>query len=190
MKTFVARTEDIKEFVSQVANYKTYLITGEYPGTRPLGQTMYGMIYLSVRSEDNDNIGQSIRLDITKQPMVCEYYGYKKDEYERYGKVNSFRAYDKREKIEDERLMNCTLIEWGYAGIVIMCENETIVILSPKKKSKYTTIDGKLHTINKCCECPYIDTEYGMCRYPNSRIDIKITNYEGITKDCPLRDKE
>lgn len=55
---------------------------------------------------------------------------------------------------------------------------------------KYTTIDGKLHTINKCCECPYVDTEYAMCRYPNSRKDIPITNYEGITKGCPLRDEE
>ena len=190
MKTFVARTQDIKEFVNQVANYETYLISGEYPGTRPLNQTMYGLISLSVKSEDNDNFGQSINLDITKQPMMCEYYGYKKDEDKKYGKVKSFRAYDKREKKNDERLMNCKMIEWGYAGIVIMCEDETIVIKSPKKKTKYTTVDGKYHEITKCSECPYIDTEYGMCRYPNSRIDIKITDYEGITKGCPLRDKE
>lgn len=60
---------------------------------------------------------------------------------------------------------------------------------SPKKKSKYTTIDGKLHTIKRCCECPYIDTEYIMCRYPNSK-EIPITDYEGITKGCQLRDEE
>ena len=71
-----------------------------------------------------------------------------------------------------------------------MCEEESIVILSPKKKTKYTTVDGKYHEIKKCCECPYIDTEYGMCRYPNSSKDIPITDYEGITKGCPLRDKE
>jgi len=190
MKTFVARTQDIKEFVNQVANYETYLISGEYPGNRPLNQTMYGIISLSVKSEDNDNFGQSIRLNITKQPMMCEYYGYKADEYEKYGKVKSFRAYDKREKKDDERLENCKVIDWGYAGIVIMCEDETIVIKSPKKKTKYTTVDGKYHEIKKCCECPYIDTEYGMCRYPNSSKDIPITDYEGITKGCPLRDKE
>lgn len=189
MLRLTASTDSIKKFVSEVADYETYLITGEYPGNRPVGQMVYKKIGLSVRPE-NDDLGHSIQLDISKYPFTLTYYkDIENKDY--YGKVNSFRAYDKREKkINDERLEDCKVIEWGYVGIVIMCEEETIVILSPKKKTKYTTIDGKLHTINECCECPYVDTEYAMCRYPNSRKDIPITDYEKITKDCPLRDKE
>lgn len=187
MLTLSARSKDIKKFVSEVADYETYLITGEYPGNRPVGQMVYKKICLSVRPEDDD-LGHSIQLDISKYPITLTYCkDIENKDY--YGKVNSFRAYDKREKKNDERLENCKVIEWGYAGIVIMCEEESIVILSPKNKTKYTTIDGKLHTINKCCECPYVDTEYAMCRYPNSK-DIPITDYEGISKGCMLRDEE
>ncbi len=187
MLTLSARSEDIKKFVSEVADYETYLITGEYPGNRTVGQIVYKKIYLSVRPE-NDDLGHFIQLDISKYPITLTYCKDIENK-DHYGKVNSFRAYDKREKKNNKRLEDCKVIEWGYAGIVIMCELGMIVVKSPKKKTRYTTIDGKLHTINKCCECPYIDTEYGMCRYPNSK-DIPITDYEGISRGCKLRDKE
>lgn len=192
MIQFTARTDEIMKFVNEVANYETYLITGEYPGNRPLNQIIYKKIYLSVRSTDSEKLGESIGLDITQQDPQWSMRAILYSDLDNptcYGKVNSFRAYDKREKKDDERLKDCKVIDWGYVGIVIMCENESIVITSPKKKSKYTTVDGKYHEVTKCCECPYINTEYGMCRYPNSK-EIPITDYERITKGCPLRDKE
>lgn len=192
MIQFTARTEDITKFVNEVADYETYLITGEYPGNRPANQILYKKIYLSVRSTDSENLGESFALDISQQNVEwCRAIYYNNiDNPTCYGKVKSFRAYDKREKKNDERLENCKVIDWGYVGIIIMCEEESIVILSPKKKTKYTTIDGKYHEITKCCDCPYKDTGYAMCIYPNSNKDIPITVWEKIMKDCPLRDKE
>lgn len=193
MLRLTASTDSIKKFVSEVADYETYLITGEYPGNRPVNQIRYQRIYLSVRSTDSEDLGESLGLDISQQDLQWSMRAILFNNIDKptcYGKVKSFRAYDKREKkITDERLKDCKVIDWGYVGIIIMCENESIVILSPKKKTKYTMIDGKYHEIARCCECPYVDTEYAMCRYPNSK-EIPITDYEGITKGCPLRDEE
>lgn len=55
---------------------------------------------------------------------------------------------------------------------------------------RYTIVDGVVHTVSKCSECPYIDYEYFVCRYPNSKNEIQITEFEDITDGCPLNVKE
>lgn len=118
--------------------------------------------------------------------------GYASPNYE-YGSVKSIRFYDKRDREkgkEDQRLVEDKFVNWGQVGIVIKCEKETVVIIAKQKtKPRYTVIDGKMHIVRECCECPYIDTEYGMCRYPNAK-EIPIENYVGITPGCKLRVKE
>lgn len=58
-----------------------------------------------------------------------------------------------------------------------------------KTNPRYTVIDGKVHIVRECGECPYIDTEYAMCRYPNAK-EIPIKDYTKITPECKLRVKE
>lgn len=190
MKELMAREEDLKKFVNEIAEYNNYQITGEWQNNP---YKMYGLIYLSAR-DGKDTKGIKLTCE---QPMKCSLWdvsgrGYASSDYE-YGSVKSIRFYDKRDREkgkEDQRLVEDVFISWGQAGVVIKCEKETVVIIAkPKTNTRYTVIDAKLHIVKKCCECPYVDTEYSMCRYPNAK-EIPIENYEGITTGCKLRVKE
>ena len=189
MKELMAREEDLKKFVNEIAEYNNYQITGEWQNNP---YKMYGLIYLSVR-DGKDTKG--IKLNTCEQPMKCSLWevreGYSPD-YE-YGSVKSIRFYDKRDREkdkEDQRLVEDVFISWGQVGVVIKCEKETVVIIAKQRnKPRFTVIDDKEHIVKKCCECPYVDTEYSMCRYPNAK-EIPIENYEGITTGCKLRVKE
>ena len=191
MKELMTKEDELKRFVNEIAEYNNYLITGEWQ-TNPY--KMYGLIYLSAR-DGKDTKG--IKLDISEQPMKCSLWdvsgrGYASPDYE-YGSVKSIRFYDKRDREkgkEDQRLVEDVFVSWGQAGVVIKCEKETVVIIAQQKtNTRFTVIDAKLHIVKKCCECPYIDTEYGMCRYPNAK-EIPIEDYESITPGCKLRVKE
>lgn len=154
---------------------------------------MYGMIYLSTRDGEDT---KGIKLDTSEQPMKCSLVnisgGYMSPDCE-YGCVKSISGYDKRDREkgkEDQRLVEDIFVGWGQVGVVIECEKETVVIIAKQKnKPRFTVIDGKVHIVKKCCECPYVDTEYSMCRYPNAK-EIPIENYEDITPGCKLRVKE
>ena len=191
MKELMAKEEDLKKFVNEIAEYNNYQITGEWQNN-PY-KIMYGLIYLSAR-DGKDTKG--IKLDISEQPMKCSLWDvsgrYMSPDYE-YGSVKSIRFYDKRDREkgkEDTRLVEDIFVDWGQAGVVIKCEKETVVIIAKQRtKPRFTVIDGKVHIVKKCCECPYVDTEYSMCRYPNAK-EIPIENYEGITPGCELRVKE
>lgn len=190
MKEFMTTEDDLKRFVNEIAEYNNYQITGERQNPYKM---MYGMIYLSAR-DGKDTKG--IKLDISEQPLKCSLVdisgGYMSPDYE-YGSVKSIKFYDKRDREkgkEDQRLVEDVFVSWGQAGVVIKCEKETVVIIAKQRtKPRFTVIDAKLHIVKKCCECPYIDTEYGMCRYPNAK-EIPIEDYEGITPGCKLRVKE
>lgn len=190
MKEFMTTEDDLKRFADEIAEYNNYQITGERQNPYKM---MYGMIYLSAR-DGKDTKG--IKLDISEQPMKCSLVdisgGYMSLDYE-YGSVKSIKFYDKRDREkgkEDTRLVEDIFVDWGQAGVVIKCEKETVVIIAKQKtKTRYTVIDSKVHIVSKCCECPYVDTEYSMCRYPNAK-EIPIEDYEGITPGCKLRVKE
>lgn len=190
MKELMAREEDLKKFVNDIAEYNNYQITGERQNPYKM---MYGMIYLSARDGEDT---KGIKLDTSEQPMKCSLMnvsgGYASPDYE-YGSVKSIRFYDKRDREkdkEDQRLVEDIFVSWGQVGVVIKCEKETVVIIAKQKnKPRFTVIDGKEHIVKKCCYCPYVDTEYAMCRYPNAK-EIQIEDYEGITPGCKLRVKE
>ena len=188
MKELMAREEDLKKFVDEIVEYNKYEITGK---RQILSKLMYGMIYLSARDGEDT---KGIKLDTSEQPMKCSLWDVSggSPDYE-YGSVKSIRFYDKRDyekDKEDQRLVRDVFISWGQMGVVIKCEKETVVIIAKQRtKTRYTVIDAKLHIVEKCCECPYVDTEYSMCRYPNAK-EIPIENYESITTGCKLRVKE
>lgn len=188
MKELMAREEDLKKFVDEIVEYNKYQITGK---RQILSKLMYGMIYLSARDGEDT---KGIKLNTSEQPMKCSLWDVSggSPDYE-YGSVKSIRFYDKRDREkdkEDQRLVEDVFISWGQMGVVIKCEKETVVIIAKQRtKTRYTVIDAKLHIVEKCCECPFIDTEYSMCRYPNAK-EIPIENYEGITTGCKLRVKE
>lgn len=189
MKELMAREEDLKKFVDEIVEYDKYQITGK---RQILYKMMYGMIYLSARDGEDT---KGIKLTC-EQPMKCSLMNvsgdYASPDYE-YGSVKSIRYYDKRDREkgkEDQRLVEDVFVSWGQAGVVIKCEKETVVIIAkPKTNTRYTVIDAKLHIVEKCCECPYVDTEYSMCRYPNAK-EIPIKDYTKITPECKLRVKE
>lgn len=187
MKEFVTTEDDLKRFVNEIAEYNNYQITGEWQ-TNPY--KMYGLIYLSAR-DGKDTKG--IKLDISEQPMKCSLMDISGGSDYEYGNVKSIRFYDKRNREkdkEDQRLVEDVFVSWGQAGVVIKCEKETVVIIAKQKtETRFTVIDGKVHIVKKCCECPYVDTEYSMCRYPNAK-EIPIEYYESITPGCKLRVKE
>lgn len=188
MKELMAREEDLKKFVDEIVEYNKYEITGK---RQILSKLMYGMIYLSARDGEDT---KGIKLDTSEQPMKCNLWDVSGEspDYE-YGSVKSIRFYDKRDydkDKEDQRLVKDVFVSWGQMGVVIKCEKETVVIIAKQRtKTRYTVIDAKLHIVKECGECPYIDFEYGICRYPNAE-KISIKDYTKINPECKLRVKE
>lgn len=148
---------------------------------------------------------KGIKLDTSEQPIKCSMWdviGYENPEFAvvngivphyEYGIVKSIKFYDKRDREkgkENQRLVEDVFVSWGQSGVVIKCEKETVVIISKQKTNpRYTVIDGKVHIVRECGECPYIDIEYSVCRYPNAK-EIPIKDYVSITPECKLRVKE